>query len=101
MAYWTVIGTGDDVRRATFGLTLDTNTKKWTVGGPDVDNFFITKNGSFDFVVIPENGTQLVGANGAEVAFLTLLNGASQPGAVGTGRASERAVHFNWRLDSH
>lgn len=44
MAYWTVIGTGfeGDVQGKTFGVTLDTDTGKWTVGGASVDKFFIT-----------------------------------------------------------
>jgi hypothetical protein len=46
MASWTIIGKGieGDVQGKTFGLTLDTNNNKWTVGGPNVDKFFVTKN---------------------------------------------------------
>lgn len=102
MAYWTVIGTGieGDVQGKTFGLTLDTDTGKWTVAGPSVDKFFITKSGTFKFVGIPDNGTQLVSSQKAEVAFFKALNGSSAVGSTGTGRASEKGVNFNWKLDS-
>jgi len=102
MAYWTVIGTGieGDVQGKTFGLTLDTDTGKWIVAGASVDKFFITKNGTFKIVGIPENGTQLVSPQVAEVAFFKALNGSSAVGSTGTGRASEKGVNFNWKLDS-
>ena len=102
MAYWTVIGTGieGDVQGKTFGVSLDTDKSEWTVGGPSVDKFFITKKGTFKFVGIPENGTQLVSPQVAEVAFFTALNKGSAVGSTGTGRASEKGVTFNWKLDS-
>ncbi|WP_027573934.1 hypothetical protein [Bradyrhizobium sp. WSM1743] len=102
MAYWTVIGTGieGDVQGKTFGVTLDTDTGKWTVGGASVDKFFITKNGTFKFVGVPENGTQLLSPQVAEVAFFKALNGSSAVGSTGTGRASEKGVNFNWKLES-
>ena len=102
MAHWTVIGTGieGDAQGKTFGVTLDTSTGKWTAGGASVDKFFATKNGTFQFVAIPDNGTQLVSPQSVEVAFFKLLIGSSAVGSTGTGRASEKAVKFEWRLDS-
>lgn len=102
MAYWTVIGKGleGDVQGKTFGVTLDTDTKKWTVGGASVDKFFNTKNGTYKIVAIPENGTQLVSAAIAEVAFFKELTANSAVGSKGTGRASEKGLNFEWTLDS-
>ena len=102
MAYWTVIGTGieGDLAGKTFGVTLDTETGKWTVGGPSVDKFFVTKNGRFKVVGIPEHGTQLVSPTSSEVAFFRALNGTSDVTDEGKGRASEKGANFNWTLDS-
>lgn len=102
MAYWTVIGRGieGDVQGKTFAVTLDTDNDKWTVGGPSVEKFFVTKNGSYKVVGIPENGTQLVSPDLAEAAFFKGLNGSSAVGSKGTGRASEKGVNFEWTLDS-
>jgi hypothetical protein len=102
MAFWTVIGKGiaGDVLGKTFGLTLDTENNTWTVGGTSVDKFFVTKNGEYKFVAIPENGTQLVKPGPIEVGFLTTLNASSFVGSKGTGRASEKGVNFEWTLDS-
>jgi hypothetical protein len=102
MADWTIIGTGieGDVQGKTFGLTLYTDTGKWSVGGVSVDKFFVTKAGTYKVVGIPENGTQLVKPGPAEVAFFRGLNGGSAVGDVGTGRASEKGVNFSWKLDS-
>lgn len=102
MASWTIIGTGieGDLQRKSFGVTLDTDTGKWSASGPSVDKFFITKNGTFKLIGIPENGTQLVSPKLAEVAFLRALNGNSAVGSSGTGRASEKGANFTWKLDS-
>lgn len=102
MTFWSVIGKGldGDVRGKTFGVTLNTATETWTVGGPDVDKFFNTRNGAYKIVGIPENGTQLVSGALAEVAFFKGLNGSSAVGSKGTGRASEKGVNFEWTLDS-
>lgn len=102
MAYWAIISTGieGDVQGKTFGVMLDTDTGKWTVGGHSVEKFFVTKNGTFKFVGVPENGTQLVSTQLAEVAFFKALNGTSAVGSTGTGRASEKGINFNWKLDS-
>lgn len=102
MAYWTVIGAGleGDVQGKTFGITLDTAAGEWTVGGASVDKFFFTKSGKFKFVGIPENGTQLVSSQFAEVAFFKALIASSAVGSSGTCRASEKGVNFNWKLDS-
>ena len=102
MANWTLIGTGieGDVQGKTFGVTLDMGNGKWTVGGGSVDKFFITKNGTFKFVAIPENGTQLVSPQIVEAAFFKALLGTSAVGSTGTGRASEKGVNFSWKLDS-
>lgn len=102
MAFWTVIGKGleGDTQGKSFGASLDTDNKKWSVSGPSVDKFFTTKSGSFKIVGIPENGTQLVSAGLSEVAFFKALNGSSAVGSKGTGRASEKGVNFEWTLDS-
>jgi hypothetical protein len=102
MAHWTVIGTGIEGELAgkSFGVTLDTETGKWTAGGPSVDKFFTTKNGTFKFVGMPEQGTQLVSPQSAEVAFFRGLNAGSTVGSKSTGRASEKGANFNWKLDS-
>lgn len=102
MAHWTVIGTGieGDLEGKSFGVTLDTDTGNWTAGGPSVDRFFVTRNGMFKFVGIPENGTQLVNSTSVEVAFFKALNGSSAVASTGTGRASEKGVNFRWKLDS-
>ena len=41
MAFWTIIGKGieGDLQGKRFGLTLNIDDKKWTVGGPNVDEF--------------------------------------------------------------
>lgn len=101
MAYWSVIGTGiGDVEGKRFGVTLDTAAGTWTATGPSVSTFFATISGTFKVVGIPENGTQLVGPAGKEVAFFTALNASSAVGDAGKGRASERGVTFGWKLDS-
>lgn len=102
MAHWTVIGTGieGDLAGKSFGVTLDTDTGKWTAGGPSVDKFFTTKNGTFKFIGIPENGAQLVSPQSAEVALFRGLIASSVVSSGSTGRASEKGVNFNWKLDS-
>jgi hypothetical protein len=101
-AFWTIIGTGNsgDVTGMTFGVTLDTDKKEFIANGPDVDKFFVTKKGKFNLGAIPELGTQLLKADNTEAAFFTNLFGNSVVGATGTGRASEKGVVFDWKLDS-
>lgn len=102
MAFWTIIGTGieGDTQGKSFGLTLATETNKWNVAGPDVDKFFSTRSGNYKIAGLPENGTQLVKDGPPEIAFLRGLNGTSSVGDTGRGRASEKGVNFNWKLDS-
>jgi hypothetical protein len=105
MAYWSIIGTGNEGngRNKSFGVTLDTDTGEWSAQGPHVSLFFATRKGDYKFVRIPENGTQLVKAGPKEVAFFTGLNGTSPVGATGSGRASEEGTEklsFTWKLDS-
>lgn len=102
MAFWTVVGTGieGDLKGKSFGLTLDTDDDKWVANGPSVDKFFISRDGEFKIVGVPENGTQLVNRADQEAGFLTNLNGTTAVGATGTGRASEKGVNFSWKLDS-
>lgn len=102
MAHWTVIGKGieGDLAGKSFGVTLDTDTGKWIAGGPNADKFFTTKNGTFQFVGIPENGAQLVSPQSVEVAFFRELNASSAVGSGSTGRASEKGANFSWKLDS-
>jgi hypothetical protein len=99
---WTVIGKGTegDVQGKSFGVSLETANKKWQAVGPDVDKFFTTRSGSYKVAGVPENGTQLVSPALAEVAFFSGLTGNSAVGSKGTGRASERGVNFEWKLDS-
>ena len=102
MGYWSIVGTGieSDAAGKTFGITLDTATNRWTVFGANVDKFLTVNSGTFKFVAIPENGTQLLNSQMREVALLKGLNGNSVVGSVGTGRASEMGVNFKWKLDS-
>lgn len=102
MAFWTVIGTGivDDLQGKSFGLSLNTDDETWTVGGPSVDKFFTTKSGAYKIALIPEKGLQLLNSHNEEAAFFTNLVGTSAVGDKGSGRATEKGVNFNWKLDS-
>lgn len=102
MSFWSIIGTGKEgeLEGRTFGLTLNTESNTWNVGGPSAGRFFETRNGTYRVVAVPENGTRLEDQRGEEVAFCRGLNGSSAVGSVGTGRASEAGANFDWRLDS-
>lgn len=102
MAFWTIIGKGieGDLQGKSFGVTLDTSTDKWIANGSSVDRFLNIKAGTYKIAGLPETGTQLLKPGPAEVAFFRALNGASPVGATGTGRASEKGVDFEWKLDS-
>ena len=100
-AYWTIIGTGKgEVAGKSFGVTLDTDKKEFLASGPDVDMFFVTKKGKFHLGAIPELGSQFLKGDNSEVAFFTNLFGNTPVGTTGDGRASEKGVLFNWKLDS-
>lgn len=102
MAHWTIIGTGieGDSQGKSFGVTLDTDNKKWVASGPSVGKFFNTTSGLYNIGGVPELGTQLLNSSSKEAAFFKSLTGTSAVGATGTGRASEKGVNFSWKLDS-
>lgn len=101
MALWTVLGCGNagNTIGHTFAITLDTGNDRWSAGGPNVNEFLATRNGSFNISALPELGTQLLGEDRREAAFLAGLTGNTERRQTGSGRTS-RGVTFNWTLDS-
>ena len=102
MAYWTILGKGTDGSGAdkSFGVTLDTDTNKWTASGVSVALFFPTKSGKFRFSPAPELGARLEDAGASEAAFFNNLIASSPVGQTGKGRASLSGLLFTWKLDS-
>jgi hypothetical protein len=100
MAYWTVLGTSTIDPPKGFGLNLDTDTKKWMVGGVSHGQFFKTKSGTYVIKPAPDLGLTLLSADGSSVAFFRNLHNGTAVGGTGNGNQFETAVTFSWKLDS-
>ena len=101
MAYITVIGRTVAGNADTFGLTLDTEERRWEVSEPGgTFDVFVTRGGDYIHKVAPERGTYLLGQGGAVVALLVNLELAPAVGDSGRGTQHETGRVFNWTVDS-
>lgn len=100
MATWTVIGKARSGIGNSFGVTLDTDKLKWTVGGVGASDFFNTKTGSYVMKTSPANETILMDGAKETVANFRNLNSGTAVGEKGLGHQQETAKPFDWTLHS-
>ena len=99
MAYWTVLGKPNN-DAASFGVTLDTDTNTWVVGGLGAGFAFKTKSGPYSVKPAPALETVLMDSSRSAVANFRDLHGGSSAGDTGIGYQQETAIDFNWTLES-